>query len=118
MRLMIRAIIDYSDSRLQNGKNEFWGWGWVRVRDEGDKATVTHKRVVMDGDMRESTHEIEYVASSYDQVVALFKAIGLVVYASQGTRRETWRLDDCEVVLDERPWLDPMMEIKGLDSQQ
>jgi adenylate cyclase class 2 len=115
MRLMKRAIIDYPDSRLQTGSDDFWGW--VRVRDEGDKVTVTYKQVRMSGADRRSTHEIEYTASSYGQAVALFEAIGLTVHAYQETRRETWRLDDCLVELDEWPWLEPMMEIEGPDEK-
>jgi adenylate cyclase class 2 len=31
----------------------------------------------------------------------------------QESRRETWKLGDAEIVLDEWPWLDPYVEIEG-----
>jgi adenylate cyclase class 2 len=109
MRLMRRAIIDYPDRRMQTSADD--GWGWVRVRDEGDKITCTYKHIANDG--KDTTHEIEFEVSSYESAVELFKAIGLTVHSEQETKRETWQLDDVEVVLDEWPWIPPYIEIEG-----
>lgn len=109
MRLMRRAIIDYPDKRLQISSDT--GWGWVRVRDEGDKITCTYKHIAADG--QDTTHEIEFIVSSYDNAVQLFEAIGLQKHSEQETRRETWQLDDVEVVLDEWPWMPPYIEVEG-----
>ena len=35
----------------------------------------------------------------------------------QESKRETWTFRDCEIVLDEWPWLKPYIEIEGPDSQ-
>ncbi len=108
MRLMKRAIIDYADRRLQTTQN-----GWVRVRDEGDKITLTYKEsneTTVDG-----AREIELIIDSYGQAIELFKAIGLAVESEQETKRETWVLDGCKVELDEWPWLRPYFEIEGPD---
>ena len=109
MRLMRRAIIDYADRRMQITSPD--GWGWVRVRDEGDKITCTYKHIASDG--KDTTHEIEFTVSSYEKTVELFKAIGLVVHSEQETKRETWRLGDVEVVLDEWPWMPQYIELEG-----
>lgn len=109
MRLMRRAIIDYADRRMQTTTPD--GWGWVRVRDEGDKVTCTYKHIASDG--KDTTHEIEFTVSSYEKAVELFKAIGLVVHSEQETKRETWRLGDVEVVLDEWPWMPQYIELEG-----
>jgi adenylate cyclase class 2 len=108
MRLMRRSIIDYPDRRLQTAKGI---WGWIRVRDEADKVTLTYKQVADDNE--QTTHEIEVVVSSYEDTVALFQAIGLVVESVQESKRETWRYKDSEIVLDEWPWLKPYIEIEG-----
>jgi adenylate cyclase class 2 len=109
MRLMKRAIIDYPDQRLQMSSDA--GWGWVRIRDEGDRTTCTYKFIAADG--KDTTHEIEFTISSYEKAVQLFEAIGLQKHAEQETKRETWRLNDVEVVLDEWPWIPPYIEIEG-----
>lgn len=109
MRLMRRAIIDYPDRRLQTSSDT--GWGWVRVRDEGDKITCTYKRIAEDG--KDTTHKIEFAVSSYENAVQLFEAIGLVKHSEQEIKRETWKLNYVEVVLDEWPWMPPYIEIEG-----
>lgn len=108
-RLMKRAIIDYPDRRMQNTSNT--GWGWVRVRDEGDKVTCTYKHI--SNDANQTVHEIEYEVSSYDKAVELFETIGLKNHSEQETRRETWEVGGVEVVLDEWPWIPPYIEIEG-----
>ena len=35
------------------------------------------------------------------------------ISSEQESKRETWQIDDCEVVLDEWPWIDPYIEIEG-----
>jgi adenylate cyclase, class 2 len=109
MRLMRRAIIDYPDRRMQTTSEN--GWGWVRVRDEGDKITCTFKHIASDG--KDTTHEIEFEVSSYENAVKLFEAIGLQKHSEQETKRETWHLGEVEVELDEWPWLPPYIEIEG-----
>lgn len=109
MQLMKRAIMDYPDHSMRRLQPDHWAW--VRVRDEGDAVRITYKKVMKNDTL--DTHEIELKASSYDNAVALFEAIGLKNHSEQHTRRESWRLDDCEVLLDEWPWLPPIVEIEG-----
>jgi adenylate cyclase class 2 len=105
MRTMVRAILDYPDRRLQKDG------GWIRVRNEGDKTILTYKQVA-----KYSAHgvrEINVTVDSYDQTVAFLLQIGMFKQSEQETRRETWELDGCEVVLDEWPWLKPYIEVEG-----
>ncbi len=107
MRLMRRAIIDYNDRRLQTGTPN----SYIRIRDEGDKVTLTYKQFAslsVDG-----AQEIEVVVSSFEDTVKIFTQIGLEVVSLQESRRETWQCGQCEVVLDEWPWLDPYIEIEA-----
>ena len=112
LQQMCRAVMDFPDKRLQNAEN---AWGWIRVRDEGSRVTVTYKQVAKDASL--TTNEIEYVASSYSQAVAAFEAVGLIVLSEQETKRETWTLDNCEVMLDEWPWIKPYIEVEGPDER-
>jgi adenylate cyclase class 2 len=107
MRLMRRAIIDYVDRRLQTGIPN----SYVRVRDEGDRVTLTYKRFAslsIDG-----AQEVEVATTSFEDTIKIFTSIGLEVVSLQESKRETWRNETCEVVLDEWPWLDPYIEIEG-----
>ena len=107
MRLMRRAIIDYADRRLQTGIPN----SYIRVRDEGDRVTLTYKQFAtlsIDG-----AQEVEVVTSSFEDTVKIFTQVGLEVVSLQESKRETWRSDTCEVVLDEWPWLDPYIEIEA-----
>jgi len=96
VRLMRRVVIDFTDKRMQKGGNS-----WIRVRDEGDKVTLTHKTTIE----REfgGSQEIEVIVGSYEKTIEIFKAMGLIVHTEQETKRETWQLGDTEIVLDE--WL-------------
>lgn len=106
MRLMHRAMIDYPDLRLKNEHNAF-----IRVRDEGDKVSLTYKEFSaysVDG-----AKEIETSVGSFEETIKLFERIGLVVRSLQESKRETWQLEGTEIVIDQWPWLDPYIEIEG-----
>jgi adenylate cyclase class 2 len=103
MRLMRRAIIQPSELHAKHA--------FVRVRDEGDKVTLTYKQV--DEDSLTGAKEIEVIVSNFEDTVALFEQAGLGYKSFQESRRETWQLDSVEVVLDEWPWLNPYVEIEG-----
>lgn len=105
MRLMRRSILDFEDGRLDTED------GHLRVRDEGDKITATYK--VFNERTVDGAHEIETTVGDYATTVALFCQIGLIIKSEQESKRETWELDDCEIVLDEWPWIAPYMEIEG-----
>lgn len=109
MRLMRRAILDYPDGRFQKNDHS----QRLRVRDEGNKITVTYKRK----NKTAYPYEVETCVGSYDEMVRLFEAIGLVNISYQESKRETWHYKDVEVVLDEWPWLNTYIEIEGPDEQ-
>jgi adenylate cyclase class 2 len=105
MRQMRRMIFDYSDRSLRQDKH-----GLLRIRDENDKVTVTYKNRPSD---QAYANEIETTIGSFETMAQLFEAIGLEQVSYQESKRETWYLEDCEVVLDEWPWLKPYIEIEG-----
>lgn len=108
MRLMRRSIIETPELEAKNA--------FLRVRDEGDKVTLTYKQI--DEDSLTGAKEIEVTASSFDDTVALLAQAGLPQKSFQESRRETWQWGDIEVVLDEWPWLDPYIEIEGESETQ
>jgi adenylate cyclase class 2 len=107
MRLMRRAIIETTELEAKHS--------FVRVRDEGHKVTLTYKQV--DENSLTGVKEVEVDVSNFEDTILLLEQAGLAHKSFQESRRETWRLDDVEVVLDEWPWLNPYIEIEGHDEQ-
>lgn len=107
-RLMKRLTIDYPDQRLRKTAN-----GWVRIRDEGDKITLTYKQ--LNTRSLHGMQEIELIVDDFDKAEAFLKAVGMQRYAYQETKRESWRLDGVEIDLDEWPWIHPFVEVEGPD---
>ena len=103
MRDMRRVTIDNASMKAKDA--------FLRVRDQGDKVTMTYKQydeLSVDG-----TKEIEVEVSDFEKTVAMLAEVGLVHGSYQETKRETWRLGSTEIVLDVWPWLDPYIEIEG-----
>lgn len=104
MRLMRRAVFHSEAMESQNG--------FLRVRDEGHQVTMTYKEFDGSGTIH-SVKEIETVVGDFDAAVAICEQAGMLKESYQETKRETWRLGEVEVVLDEWPWIDPYIEIEG-----
>lgn len=86
-------------------------YGWLRVRDEGDKTTLSYKQ--RDNLDIHGTKEIETAVEDFEAAVQIIRQTGDWSESYQESKRETWRLGEVEVVLDEWPWLDPLIEIEG-----
>lgn len=89
--------------------------GWLRVRDEGDKITMSLK--VIDGDKIEDQKEINVTVDNYENARSFLNSIGCVEKAYQESKRELWSLDDVEIMIDEWPFLEPFVEIEGKSEQ-
>lgn len=87
--------------------------GWLRVRNEGDKVTMSLK--VVNGDRIEDQKEICLTVDDVDNAVAFLTAIGAERKAYQETKRELWTLDGTEITIDEWPFLEPFVEVEGSD---
>jgi adenylate cyclase class 2 len=85
--------------------------GWLRVRNEGDRTTMSIK--VVDGEKIEDQKEICLAIDDFEQGRTFLASIGCVQKAYQESRREIWTLDDVEVCLDEWPHLEPFVEVEG-----
>jgi adenylate cyclase class 2 len=84
---------------------------WLRVRDEGDKISLSLK--VVDGERIEDQKETQLIIDNFENGRALLISIGCVEKAYQETRRELWVLDGVEVTIDEWPFLPPYVEVEG-----
>jgi len=106
---MVRAVYDFEDLRLDQQA------AWIRVRQEADKVTMTFKQRL--ASTIDGMREIELAVDDFDKTCEFLEAIGLMPKAKQATRREVWELDDCEIMLDEWPWIPPFLEIEGASEE-
>ena len=85
---------------------------WLRIRDEGDKITMSYKTV-------EDNYNIEGQKEACLQVDDLSEAerflqqLGCTKKAYQESKRELWKIDDVEICIDEWPHLEPFLEIES-----
>ncbi|HEV2403441.1 MAG TPA: CYTH domain-containing protein [Candidatus Saccharimonadales bacterium] len=105
MRLMKRKNYDFPDSRLEKGRS------WVRVRDEGDRLTLSYKQ--LNHRSLHGTKEVSLEINDFTAADSFLQAIGLVVVSFQETRRESWLLENVQIELDEWPWIRPFLEVEG-----
>ncbi len=103
MRLMRRYTIKtpqmYSNDSL------------LRIRDEGDKTTMTYKQ--FNAQAIDGCEEVEITVSDFENTALLLQCIGLPLTSYQESKREKWMLNGAEVVIDEWPWVKPYIEIEA-----
>lgn len=85
---------------------------WVRLRDEGDKISLTLKQVNNE-DIIDGTKEIEFTVSDLDLTKEFLLGLGLQCVRYQQNYREQWQLDGASIDLDEWPDLEPYVEIEA-----
>jgi adenylate cyclase, class 2 len=106
-RLMTRAV--FNPPKTMKG-------GWLRVRDEGDKITMSLKQV--DGEKIEDQKEIYFEINDFDEGCEFLEAIGAHKKSFQETKREMWNYKDVEISIDTWPGLDPYVEIESTSEQK
>lgn len=85
--------------------------GWLRVRDEGERITMSLK--VVDGERIEDQKETQLVVDDFAAACSLLATIGCQEKAYQESKRELWILDGVDICIDEWPFLEPFVEIEG-----
>jgi adenylate cyclase class 2 len=90
--------------------------GFIRVRDEGDKTTLTLK--IIDGTNISDQKETSFEVSDFDAAVSLLNGIGCISKSYEESRRELWNLDGVEIMIDEWPYLGPLVEVEGKSEQE
>jgi adenylate cyclase class 2 len=104
--LMRRKNFDYKDRKLEKKH------GWIRVRDEGDKITLSYKQ--LDNRTLHGMKEINVTINDFDKTCELLISIGLEVKAYQESKREKWKYNDVEITIDTWPWVPTFVELEGM----
>ena len=105
-----RKTFDYPDLRLDADHS------WIRLRDEGDRVTLTYKQRqgVGEDSMRDTgMKEIEITVSDFDMTASLLHAIGLIEKQYEENRRERWSIGDVVCDIDSWPLIPTYVELEG-----
>ena len=89
---------------------------YARVRDEGDRITMTVKRI-LHTEAIDGVEEADLLINSFQEGCHLLRMLGLEQSAYQETTREVWCKDSVEVMCDEWPGLPPFIEIESHTEQ-
>lgn len=105
--LMKRAIFD-TQRTLDQGQ-------WIRIRQEFARTTWAVKGVQNLTELGKSETQID--VSDFDGAVTLAELMGAKQRSYQENYRTTWELQGAEIVIDEWPGLDPLVEIEASDNE-
>jgi len=84
---------------------------FMRVRDEGDKITMTYKSLVSQS--VSGMNEIEIDVSSFQAARQILVLAGLSEATYEENYREAYRLSNTQITIDEWPGLPKFIEIEG-----
>lgn len=79
---------------------------------DGPEATLTYKGPREAGPLKRR-EELEVVVADAAVMTAILRALGYIERIVFEKRRESWRMNDCRVELDEVPLLGTFVEIEG-----
>jgi adenylate cyclase class 2 len=109
--LETNTFFDTPDRSLQSADRG------LRIRVAVDEQNRSRCIVTMKGPLQrgqfKTREEIEFTASDAEAVRTIFENMGYHTSLSFEKRRESWSLGDCEVDLDELPYLGNFVEIEG-----
>lgn len=103
MRLMRRVLFETEEMNQRQA--------YLRLRDEGDKISLTFKQ--FEENSLTGAKERETTVGDFDTTVAILEEFDIRYHTFQESKRETWKYGDVEVVIDEWPWIKPYIEIEA-----
>lgn len=107
-RKFIRMTFDTPELRAKDA--------WVRLRDEGEKTTMTFK-IVENADSAAGMKEVSFRISDINAAKTLLEQVGLTHKGYEENLREEWKFDGVTFEIDTWPLIDPYIEIEALSEQ-
>ena len=101
-REMKRFVYDFNPKKENS---------WVRLRDDGQKVTLTIKEIY--SDEIDGTKEIEIIVDSFKKTNLLLNKLGYLPQSYQENRRISYKLDGVDIEIDFWPQIPPYLEIEG-----
>jgi adenylate cyclase class 2 len=100
-----QKIFDYPDFRLHGNSS------WLRLREENGRTILAFKKWESEG--IHGMKEVEASVGSFEEMEQLLYSIGMVLKSNQEKKRELWKLDGVEFMIDTWPWIPTFIEIEG-----
>lgn len=88
------------------------GYTWLRVRDEGDKITMSMKSITEETGISRQK-ELMLVVDNFETALNLLYLLGCKKQAYWETKRELWHYRETQITIDEWPFLEPFVEVEG-----
>lgn len=85
---------------------------WIRLRDDGEKITLTVKEIHDDSRI-DGTEELEVEVGDFDTTNQILNALGFFHKAYQENRRTSYLLGNTHVEIDFWPKIPPYVEVEG-----
>lgn len=89
---------------------------WIRLRDDGEKITLTLKEVLKNS--IDGTKETEIIVNDFEETKQLLENIGFESKFYQENKRCSWVLDDVEIEIDSWPKIPTYLEIEGKSQEE
>jgi adenylate cyclase class 2 len=89
---------------------------WLRLRDEGDKVTLTIKEV--HSDEIDGTREEVIIVDDFEKTRLLLAHLGFEPVLYQENKRESYKLDDVEIEIDIWPKIPPHLEVEAKSKEE
>jgi len=89
---------------------------WIRLRDTGEKTTLTIKEFTKDS--IDGTREIELKVNDFDTAHELLKKLGFLEKAYQENKRISHLLNGVKIEIDSWPKIPPYLEIEGNSEEE
>ncbi len=111
-RLMRRQVFDFPAALRKEGMEQVG-----RVRDEGDKITMTLKEYKKPRTM-DNVKEIEIVVNNFDAAAKILELSGYESNSYQENYRTSWKLQGASVEIDEWPGMRVYAEIEASSTEE
>jgi adenylate cyclase, class 2 len=105
-RTLMRRIVFKNNDIAERG-------GWLRLRDEGRRITMTYKQTTSDVSAIDTILEAEIQVNDFQAAKALLEAMGFEALRYQENYREEWKLGQVTLDIDTWPGLSTYVEIEG-----
>ncbi len=109
--LMLNRTFDFPNAMTEEGI-----YKWIRVRDEGNKITMTLK-LMTNWEKIDGVNEVEITVDDFYNACEFLITMGFVDTNESEKYREIWDFNKAEVVIDTWPGLEPLIEIEA-DSEE
>ena len=104
---LMRRVVFVTPSKIENA--------WLRVRDEGDKITMSLK--IDGGEKIHDQKESQIMISDFTAGCKFLESIGARKTAYQENKREVWKQSGVEFDIDTWPGLNTFLEIEGVSEE-